>query len=91
MCGHRGDRMDDKEKVMTHEYTKTVPSIGSYTFYQNMLVFILADGTVIDPPEGTATVGDPSYSFPDSCGHAITFTLSEEFVTELQGKTAACT
>ena len=59
---------------------------GNYTFYQNMLAFILKDGTVIEPPEGTATVGDPSYSFPASCGRAIDFTLRSSFVSELQCK-----
>ncbi len=59
---------------------------GNYTFYQNMLAFILKDGTVIEPPEGTATVGDPSYSFPASSGRAIDFTLRSSFVSELYSK-----
>ena len=59
---------------------------GSYTFYQNMLAFILNDGTVIEPPKGTATEGDPSYSFPESSGRAYEFTLRERFVSDLYSK-----
>ena len=59
---------------------------GNYTFYQQMLVFVLNDGVVVEPPEGTATVGDPSYSFPASSGRAVDFTLSADFVADLYGK-----
>jgi hypothetical protein len=59
---------------------------GSYTFYQNMLVFVLLDGTVVEPPKGTATEGDPSYSFPASSGRAYDFTLSADFVNNLHSK-----